>query len=41
METQKIVTLLNRSDNDNSKSLTKNGILSVVNLMVIIHKMMK
>ena len=41
METQKIVNLLNGSDNDNSKFATKNGTLLTVNLMVITHKMMK
>ena len=41
METQKIVNLLNGSDNDNSKFATKNGILLIVNQKVIIHKMMK
>ena len=37
METQKIVNLLNGSDNENSKFATKNGILLIVNHMVIIH----
>ena len=37
METQKIVNLLNDSDNENSKFATKNGILLIVNQMVIIH----
>ena len=41
METQKIVNLLNGSDNDTSKFALKNGTLLIVNLMVIIHKMMK
>ena len=41
METQKIVNLLNGSDNDNSKFATKNSTLLTVNLTVIIHKMMK
>ena len=41
METQKIVNLLNGSDNDNSRLATKNGILLTVNQRVIIHKMMK
>ena len=41
METQKIANLLNGFENDNSKFVTKNGILSIVNLMVIIRKMMK
>ena len=39
METQKIVNLLNGSDNDSLQ--LKNGILLIVNLIVIIHKMMK
>ena len=38
MDTQKIVNLLNSSDNENSKfATTKNGILLIVNQMVIIH----
>ena len=37
METQKIVNLLNDSDNENSKFRTKNGILLIVNQMAIIH----
>ena len=37
METQKIINLLNDSDNENSKFATKNGILLIVNQMVIIH----
>ena len=41
METQKIVNLFNGSDNDNSKFSRKNGILLVVNQMVITHKIMK
>ena len=41
METQKIVNLLNGSDNENSRFATKNGILLTVSQMVIIHKMMK
>ena len=41
MEAQKIVNLLNGTDNDSSKFATKNGILLIVNLMVIIHKTMK
>ena len=41
METQKIVNLLNGSDNEHSKFATKNGILLIVNQKVIIHKMMK
>ena len=40
MEIQKIVNLLNGSDNDNSKFAT-NGTLLTVNQMAIIHKMMK
>ena len=41
METQKIVNLLNGSDNENSKFATKSGTLLIVNQKVIIHKMMK
>ena len=41
METPKIVNQLNGSDNDNLKFATENGILLIVNQMVIIHKMMK
>ena len=41
METQKMVNLLNGSENDNSKLQLKNGTLLTVNQMVIIHKMMK
>ena len=41
METQKIVNLLNGFENDNSKFATENGTLLIVNLMLIIHKMMK
>ena len=41
MEIQKIVNLLNGTDNDNSKFATKNGTLLTVNVMIIIHKMMK
>ena len=37
METQKIVNLLNGSDNDNSKFATKNGTSLTVNLKVAIH----
>ena len=37
METQKIVNLLNGSDNDNSKFATKNGTLLIMNLKVTIH----
>ena len=39
METQKIVNLLNGSDNKNSKLATKNGILLTVSQKVIIQKM--
>ena len=41
METQKIVNLLNGSDNKNSRFATKNGVLLTVSEMVIIHKIMK
>ena len=42
METQKIVNLLNGSENDNSTFSTKKWhIIDSDNLMVIIHKMMK
>ena len=41
METQKIINLLNGSDNDNSRFTTKNGILLTVSQMVIIQKMKK
>ena len=37
METQKIINLLNGSDNENSKFATKNGTLLIMNQMVIIH----
>ena len=37
METQKIVNLLNGSDNENTKFAKKNGVLLIVNQMVIIH----
>ena len=37
METQKIVNLLNGSDNENSKFATKNGMLLTVNQKVSIH----
>ena len=37
METQKIVNLLNGSDNENSKFATKNGISLIVNQQVIVH----
>ena len=35
METQKIVNLLNGSDDENSKFATKNGMLFIVNQKVI------
>ena len=38
METQKIVNLLNGSDNEDSRFATKNGILLTLNQKVIIHK---
>ena len=41
METQKIVTLLKSSDNENSKFTTKNGMLLTVIQKVIIHTKMK
>ena len=41
METQKIVNLLNGSDNENSKFATKNGILLIVNQKIIIHRMIQ
>ena len=42
METQKIVNLLNGSDNENSKFAKKeNGILSIVNQKVITYLIMK
>ena len=37
METQKIANLLSGSDNENSKFATKNGMLLIVNQMVIIN----
>ena len=37
MEAQKIVNLLNNSENEYSKFATKNGMLSIVNQKVIIH----
>ena len=37
METQKIVNLLNDSNNENSKFATKNGMLLTVNQKVFIH----
>ena len=39
METQKVVNLLNGSDNENSKFATKNGMLMTVSQMKIIQKM--
>ena len=39
MGTQKIVNLLNGSDNENAKFSTKNGMLLTVNQKEIIHKM--
>ena len=39
METQKIVNLLNGSDNKNSKFATKNGILWTVSQKIIFQKM--
>ena len=42
METQKIVNLLNGSDNENSKfATTKNGILLIKNQKVITYLIMK
>ena len=37
METQKIVNLLNGSDNENSKSVTKIGMLLIMNQNVTIY----
>ena len=37
METQNIVTLLNGSENENSKFATKNGMLLTVSQKVTIH----
>ena len=37
METQKIVNLLNGSDNENSKFATEDGMLSTVSQKVSIH----
>ena len=37
METQRIVNLLNDSNNENSKFATKNGILLIMNQRVTIH----
>ena len=41
MKTQKIVDLLNGSDNENSKYATKKCTLLIVNQKVIIQKMRK
>ena len=41
MEKQKIINLLNGSDNKNSKFATKNGILLIVSQMVTIQKIKK
>ena len=41
METQKIVNLVNGSDNENSKFATKNGMLLTVSEKVIIHTMIQ
>ena len=41
METQKIINLLNGSDNENSKFATKNGILLIVNQKIITYLIMK
>ena len=41
METQKIVSLLSGSDNENSKFVTKNGILFTVKQKVIIQQITK
>ena len=41
METQKIINLLNGSDNESSKFVTKNGTLLIMKQMVIIQKMKK
>ena len=37
METQKIINLLNGSDNENSKFTTKKWLLLIMNQKVIIH----
>ena len=37
MEAQKIINLLNGSDNENSKFAKKNGILLIINQKVVIH----
>ena len=41
METQKIVNLLNDSNNENSKFATKNGMLLTVKQMVITYPITK
>ena len=41
MESQKIVNLLNGADNENSKFATKNGVLLIVNQMVIVHTLIQ
>ena len=41
MVNQKIVNLVNDSDKENSKFATKNGILLIVNQMVIIHNIIQ
>ena len=41
METQKIVNLLNGTDNENSKFATKNGMLLTVNQKLVIQKMIQ
>ena len=41
MEIQKIVNLLNDSDNENSKFTTKNGILLILDQKVITYPIMK
>ena len=41
METQKIVNLLNGTDNENSKLATKNGMLLTVNQKLFVHTKMK
>ena len=41
METQKIANLLNGSDSENSKFVTKIGMLLIVSQKVIIHRMIQ
>ena len=41
METQKILNLVNHTDNENSKFATKNVILLTVNQKLVIHMKMK